>query len=94
MRKKYWKVHKNDIHFFIELGANSNQIKTWNLTCEAYDNYIYINESNLQNMKYSYMPYIEDSIKYYKSKDFIYMGNFNLKKNRKDKLEKLYENSL
>lgn len=94
MRKKYWKVHKSDIHFFVKLGANSNQIKTWNCSCQEHDNYIYINESDRQNIKYSYMPYEEDSIKYYKSKDFIYMGNFDLKRNRKDKLEKLYENSL
>ena len=63
MRKKYWKVHKNDIHFFIKLGANSNQIKTWNYTCKGHDNYIYINECDRQTIKYSYMPYEEESIK-------------------------------
>lgn len=91
MRNKYWKVHKSDIPLFIELGANSIQIRTWIDNCKRYNNYVYINEHNSYNLKYSYMPYEENSVNYYKLDNYLYMGDFNLKRNRKEKIKKINE---
>lgn len=92
MQYKFWKVHINDIHRFVELGANNIQITTWKDFCSRYNNYIYICENNNYSLKYSYMPFEKNSFKYFKSKNYIYMGDFNLKRNRKEKIQKINEN--
>jgi hypothetical protein len=92
MQSKFWKVHINDIHSFIKLGANNIQIITWEDFCNRYNNYIYICENNSNNLKYGYMPFKKSSLNYFKSNNYIYMGDYNLKRVRKEKLKKINEN--
>ena len=94
--KKYWKVHISDLPDFLDLGASQNQIETWTDFCNRYNDHIYLIKDDITSFSYlrfSYMPYEKDSIEYFKSFNYIYMGDFNLKRNRNLKLEKLNERS-
>ena len=66
MRRKYWKVHKDDLHIFENKdGVSQNQISTWRLECTKYNDYIYINEHSFS--EYSFMPYNNSATLFYKS---------------------------
>jgi len=99
--KEYWKVHRDNLKYF--KNVSSHQLKIWKGATYNYTDlnikscYIYICINFLKNgeIEYSYMPYSKYSDNFFNMNSeykYIYKGEYGLKENRFEKLQKIYNN--
>ena len=95
--RAYWKVNKKNLKYVKNI--TQEQINIWSTVCceESYENpsqYIYISIIGNTNEKLGYMPYNKQSVDFYERIGCEYMGEINLKKDRRKKLKQINESNL
>lgn len=91
----YWKVHKNNIKDMYIVGLPDKYIQNYQNDDQLFiDNYIYISfDDNVYKelASWGFMFYRNASIDWYQRHNYRYLGEFNL---RKQKLQKINENGI
>jgi len=97
---RYWKVKKENLKYVPNI--TEEEINIWSSICsqesdENKNQYIYISilthTHTHDSLSYlGYMPYSESSVRFYNRMNCKYMGEINIKKDRRKKLIKIFKN--
>ena len=90
----YWKVSTNNIKFMP--GIRENEVRCWSDLCYESGGYIYIctfKSFDHNIIRCGYMPYAIESVEYFSTSNYIYMGEFNGRKKKLEKLNIIYNES-
>jgi hypothetical protein len=92
--KLYWRVYIDDLEMIKDIDPI--QIYTWKIIMnDNNDKFIFITKINNRSNAYSRLGYMpegkekENSVKFLKNNKYKYQGNFNKKRERKEKLSKI-----
>ena len=97
MKKVYWKVHRNNIKDMSSIGLPQSYIRVWQIeSVEPDDGYMLIsNDYNKpEPFGWGFMKNNKDGHAWYNEWNFKYMGVFDLKKDRRNKIRKINGSNL